>query len=412
MEQVFQDYKEFTQLITQDKWDDGVAFLERKNHLHWAYQCHYETFMCIRSYMLDIPDHDLALKHIQKGLKVVEKRGRRENIADWSVGNLFSTYNFNDFTDDEVHAELSYAEFCVMVAAVYLENKKSLGPFFHAANYIRRGYFAYRFCRRILKERTQWSSQISRDNFESGVEMVFALIEMGFASVPPPFSTILRFIGYSGDRHVAYDMLLRCYKLEGAVRRPIIAVLVAVYAGGGRIVLDHGDRDPELFAEILDYIRKEYAGSKYLDVIDAGEALMTGDMERVIGIVSQSDLSFQGKMAGFLFGVLKVVALILQEKWREAEIESRIYEDQVWSPATGIFLRACLLQQVMEESADEMEKLCFKAEISQLLKLVQKRKRRLVGTYYHEEYVLHYSKHFEKDPEDMVLPLYVSRDAF
>jgi hypothetical protein len=203
-------------------------------------------------------------------------------------------------------------------------------------------------------------------------------------------------------------MLLRAFRLEGTFRRIVAATILVGYLGLASYVLDHGNPDKTVLQEVLTFVRDEYPGMVYTNILDMVESVtLYGDINRALDIVNRSNLTFSTKTASFLYpNSVKMCLLVLQERWREAEIVSRVYEEQLWSPATGTFVRAMLLQKVMEESDDEKEKLSIKGQVSQLLRLVQERKKRVLGVLYHEEFQLMYSKRFQDRPEDMVLPLY------
>jgi len=407
MEDVFQEGRRVTHRLSMDRWEDALDFLSSKREQHWTFDSGYELIKCFQSYMSGSGhghDHEYALRCIKTGLKVLQ--GHRKH--SWSLTDLLTSYNFDQVMDEDALLELTHAEFCMIVAGVYLENKRSFGHFIQASNYIRKGYSSYLMCRRILNEKTNWSSSVCKENFQAGVLIFFGVLEMGFAIVPPLFSTILHFIGYSGDRLLAYDMLIRAFRLKGTFRRIFAAAILVGYLAAASYVLDHGNPDKTVLREVLTFIRDEYPGMVYTNILDMVESVtLYGDINGALDIVNRSNLTFSTKMASFIYpNCAKLCLLVLQERWREAEMVSRVYEEQVWSPATGTFLRAMLLQKVMEESDDQMEKLSIKGRVSELLRLVQERKRRVLGVLYHEEFQLMYSKRFQDRPEDMVLPLY------
>ena len=126
------------------------------------------------------------------------KRNKSTGLVD-SLGKLIKKADYNQYTDNEVHAELCYAEVLLLKAVLTLCNE-TLVSFVKAGLTVRACYQSYRECYLILQERRTWSNQDHRRDFESGVRFGVGCFNLMISLLPARVMKLLEFIGFGGNK--------------------------------------------------------------------------------------------------------------------------------------------------------------------------------------------------------------------
>ena len=408
LDEVIEELGEAFKLLSKDKFQEAFNLLSSKQDEHFFFKGLHASLRSNIS-LVNFSEQDLeqGLKTGEEALNVIDSHRKKKSM----VSSLFFTPDYDSYSDNEVHAELAFAETCLLVAGLVINQKnRSFTAFITAALYVRKSYSTYQECLKILNKRTTWESIRSKQEFECGVRWAIGCIDMGISFVPPPFSTVLHFIGYSGDRVFAERQLNKAYQeCPLALRRPMIGLTLFVYHGVAVYFFGlEGQGNRQFMKQFVEDLASLYPDNIYQDALNGALLQSNGDFETSACLYDKTaSHEFYVKKLSVVCLGFKLGSLFFLRKWKEAEEVTRYFQKEAWSPATASYARAIVLFMMMtEEGVDEETKLSLRKEMVMELRSVPEKKRVIAGHVYHELYVLESAKRFMNRPESMILPVY------
>ncbi|CAD5111808.1 DgyrCDS1080 [Dimorphilus gyrociliatus] len=145
-------------------------------------------------------DIEIASGAVKSALKVISKKRKKNGLIE-SVTNMITIQNYNSFSNEEVHAELCYAELLCFRAMLTIIQDESLMAFIKAGLKIRNSFSAYKACYTIIEKRNfKNDSNMSKIDFESGVRFGIGLFNLMISLMPAKILKLLEFVGFSGDK--------------------------------------------------------------------------------------------------------------------------------------------------------------------------------------------------------------------
>ncbi|CAG2181634.1 unnamed protein product, partial [Oppiella nova] len=124
-----------------------------------------------------------------------------------SVSKYLWKPNYNDYTEEEIHAELIHAENLLITALLTFFSDQNIMSLVKGAFRIRSCHSSYKVCLEISETRTNWKSEASKAHFISGVLLGNGALNLVFSHLPKRVLKLLEMIGFSGDRSVGLDLL-------------------------------------------------------------------------------------------------------------------------------------------------------------------------------------------------------------
>ncbi|KAI1305192.1 Tetratricopeptide repeat protein 39B [Halotydeus destructor] len=339
-------------------------------------------------------------------LKTASNMADRERKKSWS--RHLWRQDYNSYTDHQVHAELIYAESTVCLAAVSAVTDQSLVGFVSAALYIKSAHLAYNQCLNILKYRKTWLSVESKVHFESGVRLAIGGFDLAISFFPGKFVTLLEYVGFSGDRHFGLNQLLKAVSLTTGLRYPLALLGLGGYHCFFEFIFGLGEPDLRLYEELAKEFTALHPQSGYATLLNAIMCQLKGKLSEAVDsfqeIIDKKNVA--DKLENFCY-LCQVWCHVFQQNWTEAEAACAQLELCNWSPACSAYIRALCLNMVADKEQDKSKRDQIVAQVSQLLKKVPSKKRKLGGKKaFHEKLVLENSLLYGNDPSAMMLPLY------
>ena len=216
-------------LFLANKFDKAVkrSAAGRENSMYHSIS--YSTITSLQAMMtLCATDVQAALEAAKKSVNVSKRFRRKQSVLAWKK---------QPYTQEELHAELIFAEGLLLHAVLTFLEDENLVSFVKAALKIRRCYLAYQECHKLIGK-VKFSSEKEKAHFESGVRLGYGVFNVLLSMLPPRIMNLLEFVGFSGNREVGFKELDIGLNIEDGLRTPIcwLAVLsydlVAVYAFG------------------------------------------------------------------------------------------------------------------------------------------------------------------------------------
>lgn len=181
---------------------------------------------------LEQEDLQAALEQIKKTLVLIQKN-RRKNTLIESFANIlrWKSTDYNEYTDEEVHAELMLAEMQICLAFMNFLGEQSMLSMIKGALRIKSAHSTYKTCQQILKCKKNWSSNLSHENFKAGYLLGNGLFNLYLSHLPAKIINLLAMVGFSGDYSTAVNALQEvCDQLKSSIRSRVCQIMTTFYA--------------------------------------------------------------------------------------------------------------------------------------------------------------------------------------
>ncbi|XP_052776395.1 tetratricopeptide repeat protein 39B-like [Mya arenaria] len=221
-------------------------------HIDWSmyHALGYGTILYIQAVMtFDMNDIETAIQAIKKSLIVCNKQRRKVGLFG-SFSREASKNSYNELTNEEIHAELCYAECLLIRALLTFIQDENLISFVKGGLKIRECYKVYKDCAKILANR-RWESESQKHHFESGVKMGVGSFNLMISLLPGKVLKLLEFVGFSGNKQLGLSELEHGSDLFTSLRGPLCSIILIAYHTVVSYVLGLADGDIDMADRLL-----------------------------------------------------------------------------------------------------------------------------------------------------------------
>ena len=124
----------------------------------------------------------------------------------FKFSSLFFKTDYNDYTDEQAHAELIYAEANLLSVGISFISDPSILTLIRGSLTCRNVYHTYRFVGELLKNKTNWKSEYMRIALDDGYQFGWGLYNLLFSHLPDRVLKILSIVGYGCSRTSGLEM--------------------------------------------------------------------------------------------------------------------------------------------------------------------------------------------------------------
>ncbi|XP_078070283.1 tetratricopeptide repeat protein 39B isoform X2 [Mustelus asterias] len=187
-------------LFLNNKFSEALDLLRpwSKNSMYHALG--YSTMHAMQAAMTFEQQDILAAIGTMKDALQTCQRFRKKNSVVESLSHLVSKQESDQLTEEEMHAEMCYAECLLQKAALTLVQDENMINFIKGGIKIRTSYNIYRECQQIV-QMTQ--DRVKTDvycQFEGGIQLGIGAFNLMLSLLPLRILRLLEFIGFSGNR--------------------------------------------------------------------------------------------------------------------------------------------------------------------------------------------------------------------
>lgn len=172
-------------------------------------------------------DIGVALDLVKQSIEISNQYRRKTTLTE-SFGRILKRTDYNLYTEEQIHAELCYAESMLLKAVLTFTEDETLMSFVKGGLKIRSCYQSYKECWNMLNHR-KWTDDHYKVHFESGVRLGAGSFNLMISLLPQRVLKLLEFIGFSGSRSVGLSELEKGYELETSIRRVLCAIVLLGY---------------------------------------------------------------------------------------------------------------------------------------------------------------------------------------
>ncbi|XP_046440648.1 tetratricopeptide repeat protein 39B-like [Daphnia pulex] len=172
-------------------------------------------------------DIGVALDLVKQSIEISNQYRRKTTLTE-SFGRILKRTDYNLYTEEQIHAELCFAESMLLKAVLTFTEDETLMSFVKGGLKIRSCYQSYKECWNMLNHR-KWTDDHYKVHFESGVRLGAGSFNLMISLLPQRVLKLLEFIGFSGSRSVGLSELEKGYELQTSIRRVLCAIVLLGY---------------------------------------------------------------------------------------------------------------------------------------------------------------------------------------
>ncbi|XP_065104565.1 tetratricopeptide repeat protein 39A isoform X1 [Paramisgurnus dabryanus] len=247
-----QDCMTALDLFLSNEFEDALTRLKSRNKDSMYHALTYATILEMQAMMTFNPEDILTAVNTMKEAQALCQRYRKK-----------SSLNSKNITEEELHAEVCYAECLLQRAALtFLQDENMIG-FIKGGIKVRNSYQIYKELHTVLKS----SSYVNGDNhshFEGGVKLGVGAFNLMLSLLPTRTLKLLEFVGISGNKEFGLEQLQEG-SAEHTLRSLICTLMLLCYHTFMSFILGTGEGDVEDAEKLLaPYLKKYPKGSIFL----------------------------------------------------------------------------------------------------------------------------------------------------
>ncbi|XP_069482154.1 tetratricopeptide repeat protein 39B isoform X2 [Ambystoma mexicanum] len=390
-------------LFLNNKFSEALALLRpwAKDSMYHALG--YSTIIVMQAAMtFEQQDIQMGISTMKEALHTCQRFRKRNTVVE-SLSSLVSKQSADQLTEEEMHAELCYAECLLQKAALTFVQDENMINFIKGGLKIRTSYQIYKECQQV--QQMTPASKRSNDTFEQyegGVKLGIGAFNLMLSLLPGRILRLLEFIGFSGNRELGLSQLR-----EGAYGLSLRAVLcvltLLMYHTYISLILGTGEANlQEAEALIEPYLQKFPNGSIIL-FYSARISILKGAFEKAQLIFQQCiESQKEWKQIHHLCYWELMWCNSFQQDWLQAyRYADLLCKESRWSKAIYMYQKAAILSMLSEEDLKTTGE-----NVGDLFRQVEGLKQKIAGkSIPTEKFAIRKSRRYSAaNPVKLVLP--------
>ncbi|MED6245128.1 tetratricopeptide repeat domain 39A [Ataeniobius toweri] len=238
-------------LFLRNEFEEAQAHLLSRSKDSMYHALTYATILEMKAMMTFDPQHILTAGSTMKEAQALCQRNRRKSS--------FS----KTFTEEELHAEVCYAECLLQRAALTFLQDENMINFIKGGIKVRNSYQTYKELHTILKS-SGYTHGDNHGHFEGGVKLGVGAFNLMISMLPTRTLKLLEFVGFSGNKEFGLQQLQEA-SAESTFRSFLCNMLLLCYHTFMSFILGTGEGDVEDAERLLQpYLKKYPKGSIFL----------------------------------------------------------------------------------------------------------------------------------------------------
>ncbi|XP_054842453.1 tetratricopeptide repeat protein 39B isoform X2 [Eublepharis macularius] len=363
-------------LFLNNKFSEALELLRPWSKGSMYHALGYGTILVMQAAMtFEQQDIQMGIATMKEALQTCQKFRKRNTVVE-SLSNLVSKHSVDQLSEEEMHAEICYAECLLQKAALTFVQDENMINFIKGGLKIRTSYQIYKECHQVL-QMTQDSKSTNETyyQFEGGVQLGIGAFNLMLSLLPGRILRLLEFIGFSGNRELGLQQLQE--GASGASLRAILCTFtLLLYYTYVSLILGTGESNL-LEAETLlqPYLQKFPKGAIIL-FYNARIDILKGNFEKA-QVTFQECIAAQQewKQIHHLCYWELMWCYSFQQKWLQAyRYADLLCKESRWSKAIYVFQKAAILCMLSEDDVKTTGE-----DIVALFRQVEGLKQRIAG---------------------------------
>lgn len=348
-------------------------------------------------------------KHIEKASEMLKQcmnvcsKHRKHTTITQNIGKIVKRINYDTYTNEEVHAELCYAESLLLKSMLTFVEDETLVSFVKAGLKIRTCFLSYKECMTILKSR-KWGNDIHKVHFESGVRMGIGAFNLMISLLPARVIKLLEFIGFSGDKEYGLTELKEGFNERRGLRQVLCVMILLAYNLIVTFVLSHSDGDLVWCEQVLEQELSVYPNGVWFLFFKGRLELTRGNFEECIDwyIKSWKSQNVWPQFHHLCYWEMMWTHCIMQQWSKAATYATLLVNESNWSRTVYVYQKAAIL--IMQKPSLWSEE---KQMVDNLMMQAPTYKQRIAGkSLPMEKFVIKKAERYFTQKKSLVVPIF------
>uniref|UniRef100_A0A8D0WHY3 Tetratricopeptide repeat protein 39B n=1 Tax=Sus scrofa TaxID=9823 RepID=A0A8D0WHY3_PIG len=363
-------------LFLSNRFTDALELLRpwAKDSMYHALG--YSTIVVMQAVMtFEQQDIQNGISAMKDALQTCQKYRKKCTVVE-SFSSLLSRGSLDQLTEEEMHAEICYAECLLQKAALTFVQDENMINFIKGGLKIRTSYQIYKECLSILHviQKNKGGQQFLNE-FEGGVKLGIGAFNLMLSLLPARIIRLLEFIGFSGNRELGIQQL-REGALGKSMRSPLCCLTILAFHTYISLILGTGEVNVVEAESLLEPYLQQFPNGSLMLFYHGRIELLKGNVEEAQEIFRKC-ISVQEEWKQFhhlCYWELMWI-FVFQQNWMEAYYCSDLLcKESKWSKATYVFLKAAILSMLPEDDVE-----ATKEDVVTLFRQVDGLKQRIAG---------------------------------
>ncbi|XP_055080220.1 tetratricopeptide repeat protein 39B-like isoform X3 [Periophthalmus magnuspinnatus] len=332
---------------------DALALLKPWQDQSMYHAMGYCSILVMQAGMtFDPKDMDAAMTSLRDALQTCQRFRKKTGLVETLTSFLYRQTSDN-LTEEEMHAELCYAEVLLQKAALTFLDESIIG-FIKGGMRIRNSYQIYKECQAMINSRKE--EQLgSLVHFKSGVSMGIGSFNLMLSLLPSRVLRLMEFLGFSGDREVGLSEL-REGAASNSLRSILCTLTLMMFHLYITVILGTGEGNLTESEALLEPYAKKFPNGALMLFYTARIALLKGDFtlaqEKFLACIAAQE---EWRQIHHLCYWELMWAYCFEQNWSEAyRYANLLCKESKWSQAVYMFLKAAILSMLPEEEVTKM----------------------------------------------------------
>ncbi|XP_075472429.1 tetratricopeptide repeat protein 39A isoform X2 [Ascaphus truei] len=308
----------------------------------------YATMLEMQAMMTFDPQDILNAGNTMKEAQAVCQRFRKKSTVADSFNNLVHGQSLDQFTEEEIHAEVCYAECLLQRAALTFLQDENMVSFIKGGIKVRNSYQTYKELH-SLQQCANYAKGDSHCHFEGGVKLGVGAFNLTLSMLPTRILRLLEFVGISGNKDYGLTQLQEGSSLL-SFRALLCTLLLLCYHTFLSFVLGTGNGNIEEAEKLLQpYLKRYPKGAIFL--------FFAGRIEEIKGNVDKAISRFEEcceaqqnwKQFHHMCYWQLMWCFTYKRQWKMAYFYADLLsKESSWSKATYMYMKAAYLSMFGE----------------------------------------------------------------
>ncbi|KAI1883177.1 hypothetical protein AGOR_G00242530 [Albula goreensis] len=326
-------------LFLQNDFEEALSRLRSRTKDSMYHALTYATILEMQAMMTFDPGDILAAGNTMKEAQAMCQRFRKKSYKN----------NPKNCTEEELHAEVCYAECLLQRAALTFLQDENMISFIKGGIKVRNSYQTYKELHTFLQA-SGYTQGENHGHFEGGVKLGVGSFNLMLSLLPTRMLRLLEFVGISGNKDCGLQQLE-----EGAAmstfRSFLCSMLLLCYHTFMSFILGTGEGDVEDAERILKpYLEKYPKGAIFLFFAGRIEVIK-GNLDAAI---RQFEACCESQEVWKQFHHMCYWELMwcftYKRQWKMAYFYSDLlYKENTWSKATYAYMKGAYLSMMTTE---------------------------------------------------------------
>ncbi|KAI3353109.1 hypothetical protein L3Q82_019675, partial [Scortum barcoo] len=342
-------------LFLKNRFSDALAVLKPWKNESMYHAMGYSSILVMQAGMtFDPKDMDAAMTSLRESLQTCQRFRKKTGIVE-TLASMWYRQPADNLTEEEMHAELCYAEVLLQKASLTFLDESIIG-FMKGGMRIRKSYQIFKDCQAFANVTKDMEKQKSTHiHFMGGVNMGIGSFNLMLSLLPSKVLRLMEFLGFSGDREVGLSMLR-----EGAGSNSLRSILstmtLLMFHLYITVILGICEGNLTESEALLEPYTEKFPNGALILFYTARIALLKGNFtfaqEKFLACIAAQE---EWRQIHHLCYWELMWAYSFELNWREAyRYADLLCKESKWSQAVYVFQKAAILSMMPEEEVTHL----------------------------------------------------------